>query len=415
MTERLRQILLIAAFVLVVFGFFYLIYAVFFRPSGTTTGNNNNGFVNGLPTPGNSNVNRVGVPSNVNQLPAVNGTVQQQPSTVANGGATSTETVVSNATADLASLADHSALVYYDAVTGKFYKLTPDGQRILLTDATYHSVQSVAWSPNGNQAILTFPDNSKVLYNFETKKQTTLPSELNQFSFSPDSTQIASKYLDASNTDNQWLVISQPDGSQSVSAEHLGDNADKVDVNWSPNTQIIATYEKTTNTDQSDIYFLGSQGQNFQSVTVPGQGFTGDWSPDGRRLLYSIYSSTTDENPHLYIMTGDPNQLGASTLDLGLDTTADKCTFSQNGFNIYCAVPYYLNPGSGPQPSLSAGVPDNIYKINLVTNTASLIARPVDGSKTQRFSATNLQLTAGEDMLYFTDANTGTIQRIRLR
>jgi hypothetical protein len=114
-------------------------------------------------------------------------------------------------------------------------------------------------------------------------------------------------------------------------------------------------------------------------------------------------------------MTGSPDQLGASQLDLGLDTTADKCTFSQNGFTIYCAVPYYLNPGSGPQPQLSANIPDNLYKIDLVTNSATLIARPVDDQQRQRFSATNLQLSTAEDMLFFTDAITGAIERIRLR
>ncbi len=415
MNPNLRRLLLIAGFALVTVGWFFAIYFIFFRPSAPIARNNANGFVNGLPVPTNGNVNRVVLPGNVNALPNINGTIAG-PSLVANGGATITETITSQSTSALTSTADHLALQYYDRQTGQLYTLSSDGtQRTLLTSDTYPGAQSISWSPDGHQAILTFPDGSKILYDFTLKKQITLPKELNDFSFSPQSDQIVSKYLDPTNQDNQWLVISQPDGSQSVSVEQLGANAGAVTPDWSPNNQIVATYEKSTNADQSDIFFLGNQGQNFPSVSVQGRGFTPNWSPDGRRLLFSTYSTLTDDNPHLFIMTGSPDQLGASQIDLGLDTRADKCTFSQNGFNIYCAVPYYLNPGSGPQPGLSANIPDNIYKIDLLTGNSTLVARPVDQQNSQRFSATNLQLSAAEDSLFFTDNQTGSIQRIRLR
>ncbi len=416
MNPTLRRALIITGFVAVSVGWFFVIYLVFFRPGQPLANvNNRNRLVNGLPGVTNGNVNRVIVPSNVNALPNVNGTVSG-PSEVANGGATSVTEVSNQSSSGLTGIADRSGLQYYDQATGQFFKLSADGTtKSLLTGDTYPGVQTVAWSPDGKQAILSFPDDSKVLYDFSTKKQTTLPKELHDFSFSPQSDQIVSKYLDPNNTDNQWLVISQPDGSQSVTVEQLGANADKVTPAWSPNNQIVATYQKSTNTDQSDIYFLGSQGQNLPSVSVQGRGFVPEWSPDGRRLLYSTYSSLTDDNPHLYIMNGQADQLGAGMLDLGLDTRADKCTFSQNGYSIYCAVPYYLNSGSGPDPSLSAGVPDNIYKIDLISNSATLIARPVDDHQTQRFSGTNLHLSPSEDVLYFTDSQTGTIQSIRLR
>lgn len=416
MNPTIRRALIIAGFVAVTVGWFTVIYLVFFRPGPPLAlTNNTNGLVNGLPVPGNGNVNRVVPVGNVNALPNINGTAVG-PSAIARGGATTVAEITATASSGLTTLTDQSGLQYYDQATGQFFKLSADGsQKTILTSDTYPGVQTVAWSPNGKQAILAFPDDSKVLYDFQTKKQTTLPKELHDFSFSPQSDQIVSKYLDPTNTDNQWLVISKPDGSQSLTVEQLGANAGSVTTGWSPNNQIVATYQKSTNSDQSDIFFLGNQGQNLPSVTVQGRGLVPTWSPDGRRFLYSTYSSMTDDNPHLYIMNGQPDQLGAGLLDLGLDTRADKCTFSQNGYSIYCAVPYYLNPGSGPQPSLSSTIPDNIYKIDLLTNTSSLIARPVDQHQTQRFSATSMQLSPSEDVLFFTDTRTGTIQSIRLR
>lgn len=416
MNPTLRRSLEIAAFAAVVVGIGWLIYFVFFRPSLPITPRNRpGGITNGLPTPSNGNVNRVRPPIVTNALPVVN-TGATQPSTVANGGPTLTTTLAGNNAGTLRLNNDSNQLQFYDKQTGQFFQLAPDGStKSLLTTDTYPNASDIAWSPTGGQAIISFPDASKVLYDFATKKQTTLPKELNDFSFSPQADRIASKYLDAANRENQWLVVSRPDGTQSQTAEHLGQNADRVRTDWSPNNQVVATYEKTTNTDQSEIIFLGANGENFPSVTVPGRGFLPNWSPDGRRLIYSVYSQVTDDNPHVYIMNGLPDTIGTNILDLGLDTSADKCTFDVTGQSVYCAVPYYLNPGSGPQPELSAGIPDNLYRIDLRSGTASLIARPVDANRAQRYSLTNLQVSPSGDALYFTDAVTGAVQKIQLR
>ncbi|MBI3572847.1 MAG: PD40 domain-containing protein [Candidatus Kerfeldbacteria bacterium] len=418
MNPHLRQILLIAAFAVLIVAFGYIIYVVFFKPAvPVLLRNNRNEFVNGLPALGNGNVNRLGPTGNTNALPIVNALIPaQSASKIANGGPTFSDTLVGDVTSGLAPSGDHTALQYYDQVTGQFFHLAPDGSsKTLLSDVVYKDVQQITWSPDGNKAILEFPDGSKILYDFGAKKQTTLPKELNNFSFSPSSDQLVSKFLDAANQENQWLVITKPDGSQSQTVEHLGANAGLVIPDWSPNSQVVATYQKAADGAHSEIVFLGANGENFPSLTINGRGFAPNWSPDGQRLLYSAYSSVTDDNPRLFITNGSPSGLGSNTYDLGLTTSADKCTFSLNGSAVYCAVPYYMNPGSGPQPELSAGIPDNMYKIDLNTGAATVIARPVDRNLNQRFSAANLQLTPREDALYFTDAITGTVQKIQLR
>lgn len=210
-------------------------------------------------------------------------------------------------------------------------------------------------------------------------------------------------------------MVSNPDGSQSTAVEHLGENADKVTPAWSPNNQVIATYQKSVGSDLTEVIFLGANGENFPSATIQGKGFTPKWSPDGRRILYSAYGADTNENPRLYMMNGSPDSLGSNVIDLGLDTSADKCVFSTTGFSLYCAVPYYLNPGSGPDPSLSADIPDNIYRIDLLRGSSELVARPIDQNLNQRYSARTLQLSPTEDALFFIDSATGSIQRVRLR
>lgn len=416
MSPVLRRALIIIAFILVVALFGFIIWYVFFKP-GLPIGNTNRpgGITNGLPTPGNGNVNRTNPPGTTQVLPVIN-TPTSQPSTIANGSTTLVNSINTGPTTGLSVNPDSGNVQFYDKTNGLFYKISPDGSlKTPMTTDAYPDVQNVTWAPNGNQAVLQFPDGSKILYDFATKKQTTLPSELNDFSFSPQSNQIAAKFLDPSNTDNQWLVVSNPDGTQSQTAEHLGDNASKVSVSWSPNNQIIAQYAKSVSGDQQQIIFLGANNENFPSVNVNGRGFTPNWAPDGRKLLYSTYSELTNDNPHLFIMNGSPESLGTGLQDLGLDTSADKCSFSSSGSSIYCAVPYYYNAGSGPQPGLSAGIPDKLYKVDLRTSIVSLVALPVDASNSQRFSMVNLQVAPDESSVFFTDATTGSLQSISLR
>lgn len=416
MSDRTKKIILISFFVLCVALFIWLIYLVFFRPAKTTTNVNNVNNANGsLPGTQNGNINRV-IRSPDATLPEQNpGTNTDQAQPIADGGPTQTQTVVDQFSGGMMVNPNTNTVQWYDRTTGKFYRLGPDGQPVLMTDAAYIGANSVNWSPNGNQAIITFPDGSKILYDFTTKKQTTLPTELNNFSWSPQSDQIVSKYLDSNNTDNQWLVITKPDGSQSQTVEQLGANADRVIPTWSPNDQVVGTYQKSVNSTQSQIYFLGTQGENYPSALVDGLGFIPNWSPDGRKLLYSTYTADNNNNPHLFIMNGSADKLGTGMIDLGLDTWADKCAFTSDSMTVYCAVPYYLNEGSGIHREFSQGVPDNVYKIDLTTGVSQIIARPVDSDLQQRFSMTNLQLNADGSYLYFTDAATGTIEKIRLK
>ena len=75
---------------------------------------------------------------------------------------------------------------YHNAADGKFYQLTPDGQIKALSDQTFYNVSKVTWAANQNKAVIEYPDSSKIIYNFDTKKQVTLPKHWNEFSFDSD-------------------------------------------------------------------------------------------------------------------------------------------------------------------------------------------------------------------------------------
>lgn len=415
-----RRILLIIAFILAVIGIAVMIYVVFIKdivsPRNENNGNANN--VNGLPI-SNDITNRI-IANNVNGLPVTNITnevpqvnVNATPDTIARGGRTLTTEITDSQTGTPQLTADGSSLTYYDALRGKFYRITPDGTKVELTDKTFPEATDVQWSPTQNEAIISFPDQSKILYNFDTKAQVTLPKEWDGVTFAPEGNQVAYKYL-TDDPDSRWLAIANPDGSNVRGIETIGDKENDVQVSWSPNNQVVALYHESSSASSEEVFPIGLNGENFKSFKTDGRGFDGKWSPNGNQLIYTTYSSATNYNPSLTIVDANPDTIGSNKQSLNIQTWVDKCAFGGTGSTVYCAVPQNLPEGSGIYRELAKGVPDTLWKIDLKTGLKTRIATPVSQSGSF-VSAQNVVVSQDERYLYFVDSNTGRLHRIQLK
>lgn len=331
-------------------------------------------------------------------------------SKIANGGVTATSSLTSLPAQNPFLSPNGSSIMYYSASDGRFYRVTPDGRTEILTDKAFYNVSNVVWAPNRVQAILEYPDQSKLLYNFDTQKQISLPKHWQSFSFSPESSQIAflSLGLDA---DNRWLAMANADGSKTQAVEPLGDNADKVQVAWSPNNQIIA-FSRTgepQGLDSQEILFIGKQHENFKSLTVNGLGFQAKWTNDGKKVLYSVANASDDWKPQIWTAKTDVGTIGQNKTPLSIYTWANKCSFG-SASDVYCAVPKDLPRGAGLYSQVADTIADNIYKINLDTGATSLIAIPSDDH-----TINNIIISDDEQYLYFTDKATGGLYKINLK
>ncbi len=276
-------------------------------------------------------------------------------------------TQVVDAIAKSPSLDTRGGLRYENAGDGRFYKLNPDGTVRLLSDQQFYDVDKVTWATSQDKAVLEYPDGSKILYNFELKKQVSLPKHWEEFSFSPDSSQVAAKSLGLS-PENRWLVTTNDDGTQTVPIEPLGDNADKVTVDWSPSRQAVAFSQtgQALGADRREVLLLGLNGENFKSLIVEGLDFQPQWSPTGKQLLYSVDSARSDFKPELWIVNAYGDDIGSGRRSLKINTWADKCSFADDT-SLFCAVPRDLPQGAGMSPEAAAGSYDDLYKIDLKT------------------------------------------------
>ena len=407
--SRYKKIFLVLGFLLLVIGLGYLLWLFFFHvevttPAEVTTPEN----INGLPTAGvgtttSATATGTGIlPSGTGAPTAPNGS-----SLVASGGVTQT-TPLSQSSVLNPTLSGNGGVQYYDQNDGHFYQIDKNGKVVLMSDKVFHDVQSLVWAPTKDKAIITYPDGNKILYNFQTKQQVTLPANWQDFSFSPASDKIVSKSLGI-DSENNWLMVSNDDGSKAKTLENIGDNYKTVYDNWSPNNQIVAMYTQGVDFNRQEVYFVGLNNENFKSTIIEGRGFDPKWSTTGDRLLYSVYSTDTNLNPKLWIVDASGDTISNNRQSIDLNTWASKCTFASNT-EIYCAVPESLEKGAGLFPELADKTKDDLYRINLTTGTKELIAVP-DGA----YNISQIMVPASENNLYFTDKKSNLLYTVKLR
>lgn len=403
MSDRAKKIIFAVVFVILSIAIGFGLYVFFFKPLAAPTPTPAApGVTGGLPTagPGGPRPGETVTPGTLQPgapiplAPGATTTVAPSKTTLLRDGVTQAVT---------AGTGGKDAR-FYNPEDGRFYRVNADGTVSLLGDKQFFNVDTVSWGRRDDQAIIEFPDGSNVFYDFNAKRQVTLPKHWEEFSFSPDDQRVAAKSvgLDPS---NRFLIVSKADGNEAQAIEPLGKNGDKTIVGWSPNNQVIAFAK--TGRPQADgaeeIYLVGENHENFKSLIVPGRGFEPNWSPTGQQILYSVYHERDNLKPSLWVSGGAGDNVGESRRGLNLNTWADKCVWRDEN-ELICGVPQALPTGAGLQPNQFASVPDDIYRVDLRTGVSTKINDP-----DQTHPVRQPVLSADKSKLIFTDAVTGRL------
>ncbi len=420
-----KKIIQIIIFAIIVVGLAYLLWSMFWQPEGPVTPTDTPpGQTGQLPDIGEGPpagvvidpITGLPISGEVVQPGGQTSTTTGQPTTNqptisdrAIGGLTTAKTVVNKDILGIKPIGDGKSFNYYDTADNKFYRLTASGEVQALSDKRFFNVDSVAWSPDGNKAILEYPDSTNIFYDFTQDKQVTLPRQMTEFNFSRGGENIGFKWQsDLPNDD--WLGIATPDGSEIKFIEPMNNAEEDVQVAWSPNNQVIAFYREGKGLNQSEVYLIGQYGENFKSLAVQGRGFEGEWLADGKNVLYQIYSDASGSRPMLWVTRADGDNIGLNNNSLGVQTWLDKCAIS--GASAYCAVPEYLPEGAAYVPEVADTIPDLFYRIDLTTGAKTLLAKPV-GDLSQ-YTASQVMVSQDESELYFVDKATGGLYSINL-
>lgn len=407
MSERTKRILLIIGFIVSVIVIAYAIYAAFFRAEPTPAEE---------PTPTAEEAAGGLVPAQPGApLTAEEQAKQEagltQAEEVAKGGITQTTELTTAPVYNTVLANDGKTINFYNNSDSKFYQIDAQGNVQVISDKEFPSLDKATWDKDAQKAVLEFPDGSNIVYDFANETQVTLPNHWEDFDFSPASDELIAKSIGI-DPDNRWLVLSNANGSNVTSIQELGDNESKVQMNWSPNNQVIAfsdTAEGTGSFDRKVIIPLGKNDENFKGLEVEGLGFNSKWSPDGKRLLYSVSGSYSNYRPLLWVVDGTSATMGENRKSLSLNTWVEKCTWG-SASTVYCAVPQGLPPNAGLQPEAFGSFEDALYRIDIDSGRSTLMAIP-DGGK----AMSNLFVTSDESLLYFTNSLTENLESIKLK
>lgn len=411
MSERLKKFLVIGLFFASVLGIAFALYWAFFRSEPTIA----------PPTvePTDETAERGTLPGSLGQTERTfidrSGEVIgfDEASEVAQGGITRTTELSSGPVYNITLSSDGAAVNYYSKADGRFYRIDEDGEVVALSDKQFPDVETVTWNKKSEKAILEFPDGSNVIYDFENETQVSLPNHWEDFDFSPVRDEVIAKSIGL-DPDNRWLVTVNTDGSNARAFQALGENENKVQVNWSPNDQVVAFADTaqdaiSADLDRKIIFPIGKNKENYKGLIVEGLDFQSSWAPSGKKLLYSVSGNYSNYRPLLWVTDGTPTTMGENRKSIQLNTWVEKCTWSSTS-ELYCAVPNSLPANAGLQPSLYSTEPDNLYRVNIDTGVTSRIATPVTDT-----TMTNLVVSKDGSLLYYTNALTGELEKMRLK
>lgn len=418
--SKIKKILMVLGFAIVVVLMAYLIFNTFFKKSpsgqpdpGAETPNSGIGLPGSPDGSGN-----IGEDGSSGQVPTSSDSgVQTSPlfpensgqiSTVANGGITQVNSLVTSPTTGATLSKNGDSVQFYNKDDGKFYMVNDKGDVIALSNKVFYNVDSVTWAPNKTKAVIEYPDKNKIVYDFSTEKQVTLPKHWEDFEFSSDSQKLVNKSL-GTDPDNRWLIMSNSDGSQSKALEYIGTNDKDVIPSWSPNNQTVAMYTRGVDFNRNEVFFIGQNDENFKSTVVEGWGFDPLWSNDGEKLLYSVYSAKNELKPSLWLVNAKGDNIGSDRTSLQIETWAEKCTFA-NSNEVYCAVPKTLEKGAGLYPDLALKTSDDLYRIDLSTGQKELIAVP-NGA----YNVSSIIVSEDQKNIFFTDYSSNQIYKVRLK
>ncbi len=408
MNQRAKTVLALTAFLVSVVGIGAALYFVFLRnvvePIPPTT----------LPPEGVGSLPASGVAGErppQGPLPGSTGAgALPGADTIARGGVTKVQSVTPGSAAH--GVPSGNGLNYYDPKDGKFYSVDANGNVVALSDTRFPQADAVSWNKEADKAVIEFPDGSNVVYDFATQNQVTLPSHWEELQFSPTTDEIIAE----SNTldpDNRSIVITNSDGSNVKSIQALGANADKVQMSWSPNDQVVA-FSDTADAisggfDRKMILPIGKNHENFRGLTVEGLDFTPNWAPDGKKLLYSASGAYSNFQPMLWITDGTAATMGNNRKSLGVNTWADKCAFASSSV-AFCAVPQFLPEGAGLQRAIAANVPDTLYRVDLAAGRVTVVAIPETPVTMEQ-----VEVSADGSEFFFRNPATAVIEKIQLK
>lgn len=299
---------------------------------------------------------------------------------------------------------DGTRILFYKKEGGGLYAVDFDGKSAdKLAPITIVGLLDAAWSSSGDRSVVSYLDQDTVksFLHIGASSVGVLPPGARSPAWSPDRRSLA--YLITRDGITN-LIISDAAGRnpRTVFSNQLRDAS----ITWVTANKLSFLTAPSGRAEGFLFTYTPGSGSLIQ-ILGPRFGLTARWSPDGSKILAS-FTNRAGNNPQLALFDASGKELQR----LAFATLPDKCAWSSDSQDIYCAIPRQVSPGTTwPDDYLRGELasPDRIVDIN-----------PANGDVTpvideEQVTVSNILISKDKSLLLFVNRADGTLWRYKLK
>lgn len=308
---------------------------------------------------------------------------------------------------------EENTIYTFHKQTGVLYSIDPNTRsKTIRMEPDVPNIITAIWNKEGTRFYVKFrPGNENVfsLYSLGNPEPIWFKKNTDYLTWDNLSSKVLYVYADPE-TNNATLNIANPDGSDWSELTPLENRFTKIaTIPASPNISYWPSPQHAKRTNLQSINILT------QEITpILSDRFGADylWSPNGKKTLFSFAPIKNDPTITLGVMNKDGGQV--SVLN-NAPTLVNKCVWSRNNIDAYCAVPTGIPESTLlPDDYLSQEITtqDTFWKIDTESGATQRIVEVSDINRT--YDASELFLSPNEQILYFIDRTDNFLHSINL-
>ncbi|HEY5589222.1 MAG TPA: peptidoglycan-binding domain-containing protein, partial [Candidatus Paceibacterota bacterium] len=316
------------------------------------------------------------------------------------------KTTISTTAPIVSPYEDVPSIRYVERMNGHIYRMFLDTKsKDKISNSTIPSIYEALFDKTGQTVVYRYLSSDKSISSYlatlSTAKGEFLPQNISDISTSPDKTKFF--YLLENSNGTTGTLGSFADAKRdSVFSSPFTEWLSQ----WDNNQKIYLTTKPSYTVDGS-MFILNPSTKTINKIFGGIAGLTTSVNQDGSGVLYS---TSTTEGPKLSIFDIQKN----TSTDLKTFGLPEKCVWSSDNINVYCAVPNVITGNQYPDTWYQGLVSfdDFFVKINVVSGGVETIANSKDGIAVD---GTHLFLDDKENTLFFTNKKDSTLWGLRLK
>ena len=312
-------------------------------------------------------------------------------------------------------VSSENTVLFFDKQEGIFknvVNILGVNQETKLSETVFINIFKIDWSNNLDKALIAFEDNDKIRYSlFDLTQNLTylLPNYITAIDFSFDDKNFVIYHQDEN--DNNYLATLNLDGTKETKLLEI--NFSNIEIFWLDKDNIIFYQKPAPLMPVKGVFIYNLKTKNLTTLSINLYdsmnlyGLEAVPSKNGNYLLLSATDSQ-NKNPELYVFDIANNKL----LEMPFKSFVDKCVFTNDNKNIYCAYSNSFSNNNFSYPfDYYLGLissQDSFAKVNLETGEFTIFIENTP------YDAYNLQISEDESFLIFINKYDGLLYKLDL-